>query len=659
MADEFIVKKGLKVAGITYPNTSGTAGNVLTSDGLGNIIWASLPSATGLTDVVQDITPQLGGDFDVQNHKIYTSTTNGNILLEPAGTGSVIVKGTLSGINATSGSNVAGSNLIVKAGSGDGTGVGGNLTLSPGTGSTKGSLYIDGSLWPSSYGTNGQVLTTNGSGVLTWATPSGSTTNTFTTVAVVNGTTTNLVADTTSDTLTITAGTNITLSANATTDSFTINATGEANQNAFSNIAISGQTTVAADNTTDTLTLVAGTGITLTTDATNDSITITSPLQNTWATVLGNTGTTTANIATDSLSILGGTQIATAISGDTLTINYTGSGEANQNAFSNVAISGQTTVAADNATDTLTLVAGTGITLTSDATTDSITISSTASTPNVWSTISANTGSTTANVAADTLYVVGGAQIATAISGDTLTINYTGTSQNTFSTVAVSGQSNVVADNATDTLTLVAGTGISLTTDATTDSITITATGTTGGSGVTVQDEGVSQGTATVLNFVGSGVTASTTSGTTTVSIPGGGSSGGGSMEWVELYFTSGSSGNLSAADAILSKSSGVTATVSDGANSVVTFTFTGKNYPPMSIVSYGLAYGTNEFNINMLNANIGTRKVSGGGTASAPTLWGGTFNHTITLALTMSNVGASASIGQRSRAYVAFYFSN
>lgn len=47
--------------------------------------------------------------------------------------------------------------------------------------------------------------------------------------------------------------------------------------------------------------------------------------------------------------------------------------------------------------------------------------------------------------------------------------------QNAFTTIAVSGQPNVVADSKTDTLTLVAGEGISLTTNATTDSITIAA----------------------------------------------------------------------------------------------------------------------------------------------------------------------------------------
>lgn len=50
-------------------------------------------------------------------------------------------------------------------------------------------------------------------------------------------------------------------------------AVGDANQNAFSNVKV-GSTTIAADTTTDTLELVAGTDITLTPDATNDKVTI-------------------------------------------------------------------------------------------------------------------------------------------------------------------------------------------------------------------------------------------------------------------------------------------------------------------------------------------------------------------------------------------------
>ena len=48
----------------------------------------------------------------------------------------------------------------------------------------------------------------------------------------------------------------------------------EKNQNAFSNVTV-GSTTISADTTTDTLTLVAGNNVTITPDAINDKITIT------------------------------------------------------------------------------------------------------------------------------------------------------------------------------------------------------------------------------------------------------------------------------------------------------------------------------------------------------------------------------------------------
>lgn len=63
--------------------------------------------------------------------------------------------------------------------------------------------------------------------------------------------------------------------------------------------------------------------------------------------------------------------------------------------------------------------------------------------------------------------------------GDTGATGAAGSSSNSFSTISVSGQSDVVADSSTDTLTLTAGTGITLTTNATTDAITIGVTGST------------------------------------------------------------------------------------------------------------------------------------------------------------------------------------
>jgi len=64
------------------------------------------------------------------------------------------------------------------------------------------------------------------------------------------------------------------------------------------------------------------------------------------------------------------------------TVSGAGGGEANQNAFSNVAVSGQTTLAADTTTDTLTIIGGSGVSITTDESTDSITITNTAGTPN-------------------------------------------------------------------------------------------------------------------------------------------------------------------------------------------------------------------------------------------------------------------------------------
>ena len=53
--------------------------------------WTSID--TGLTDIVGDASPQLGGNLDVQAREINTSTTNGNIILTPNGTGMLEVKG--------------------------------------------------------------------------------------------------------------------------------------------------------------------------------------------------------------------------------------------------------------------------------------------------------------------------------------------------------------------------------------------------------------------------------------------------------------------------------------------------------------------------------------------------------------------------------------
>jgi hypothetical protein len=66
------------------------------------------------------------------------------------------------------------------------------------------------------------------------------------------------------------------------------------------------------------------------------------------------------------------------------------------------------------------------------------------------------------------------------ITGTTLDASGGGGGSDSFKTIAISGQSDVVADSGADTLTLVAGTNITLTTDAGTDTITINASGASG-----------------------------------------------------------------------------------------------------------------------------------------------------------------------------------
>jgi len=182
-----------------------------------------------------------------------------------------------------------------------------------------------------SLGTAGQVLTINsGATALEWAdSSSGTVTETFKTIEVSGQN--SVVADSATDTLTLAAGTGMTITTDNSTDTITFSSSGGGTaSNSFETISVSGQNSVVADSATDTLTLVAGTGMTITTDNSTDTITFSSS------------------------------------GGGTVT-----------EAFKTISISGQSDVVADSATDTLTLVAGSGINLTTDANGDSITITNT------------------------------------------------------------------------------------------------------------------------------------------------------------------------------------------------------------------------------------------------------------------------------------------
>jgi len=107
-----------------------------------------------------------------------------------------------------------------------------------------------------------------------------------------------------------------------------------------------------------------------------------------------------------------------------------GSGGSSNNTFSTISVVGQSPVIADSATDTLNLVAGANVTISTNPNTDTITISAQATeggdSANSFATINADTGTTSANSSVDTLTVLGGTNIGTTINGDELTIDFTG-----------------------------------------------------------------------------------------------------------------------------------------------------------------------------------------------------------------------------------------
>lgn len=144
------------------------------------------------------------------------------------------------------------------------------------------------------------------------------------------------------------------------------------------------------------------------------------PDQNLWETVTADSGLAIANTTTDTLNIIGGSNVTTVIAGDTLTISASGGG-LDQNLWETITSdSGSTT--ANTITDTLTIAGGTNVTTAISG--DTLTISTTG-TPdqNLWETITADSGSTTANTTTDTLNILGtSSEIITSVVSDTMFI---------------------------------------------------------------------------------------------------------------------------------------------------------------------------------------------------------------------------------------------
>jgi hypothetical protein len=103
-----------------------------------------------INELSLDTSPQLGGDLDVNTHKI-TSASNGNIIIEPNGTGAVLIGG-----NSTQPTE-----LRFMEDSDNGTNY---VALKAADSLTANTTYT----LPTADGTSGQVLSTSGTGTLSW-----------------------------------------------------------------------------------------------------------------------------------------------------------------------------------------------------------------------------------------------------------------------------------------------------------------------------------------------------------------------------------------------------------------------------------------------------------------------------------------------------------
>ncbi len=276
-------------------------------------------------------------------------------------------------------------------------------------------------------------------------------------------------------------------------------------QEYFKTIAVAGQTDIVADaGGTDTLTFAAGNGVTLTTDALTDTLTITNAgvLTAVAGTGIGvsapNGNVTFSN--TGVLSITAGSGVSVSAPNGNLTIANTGvlsvvtdvgsgisldtsvpgvvrvtnsSPNIPQDTFKQVAVAGQTVIQADLPNDTLTLANGSGIDITTNASIDTVTITNTGVTSlAVTSPGLSITGSTGSLTLSNTGVVAISAGSGISINTSTGTV-VVSNSRFGFSNIAVLGQNPIQADNTTDTVTFVGGEGVVLTTNEINDSLTI------------------------------------------------------------------------------------------------------------------------------------------------------------------------------------------
>lgn len=347
-------------SGVLSVNSATGALTVAAGTGIsvGTVSGTITVSNTGVTAVntfTGGVTVAAGTGLSVTNATGTVTLANTGVLSVNGNTGAVtgiaVTSGTLAQFAATTSAQLAG---VISDETGSGF-----LVFSNSPSLTTPTISSGGATFSGTTGTTVLKAAATASGTVTMPAATG-------TMA--------LTSDIGNGTITVTASTGLSGSSSFTTNqsgNTTITLTNTdlgSSQMIFKNIAVSGQTTVAAASNNATLTLVAGSNITLTTDNTAKSVTI--------------AGNAAANNATITLSagtgMTGGGSFTTDQSSPatiTLTNNDRGS---SQFIFKNIAVSGQSTVVADQNDDTLTLAAGQvsstlGLQITTDAFTDTVT----------------------------------------------------------------------------------------------------------------------------------------------------------------------------------------------------------------------------------------------------------------------------------------------
>jgi len=311
-----------------------------------------------------------------------------------------------------------------------------------------------------------------------------------------------LIADDPNDVLYIGSGSGITVSATGTgsgpggaVDQVLItNSAPNVDQNIFYKVADDTDTLITASSITDTLSIVGGTNISTTvvagklqiayTGSNNDYNVSDNFAYKTFA-ITPSGGSTTANSNVDTLNFQTGAGITMTAVNDLITITNS-LPNVDQNIFQNV-LAGGVTITADTSTDTLAFTAGAGITVTGDAVGDQVTITNSA--PNVdqnlFGSVASPDDDTTiqANSDSTTLNFVSGGGVSFGMNNTSKSVTVSNTSpnidQNIFNTVRVAGQTDVTTASVNGVLTFVAGTNTTLTTDNTGKSVTINSLGAT------------------------------------------------------------------------------------------------------------------------------------------------------------------------------------